>query len=285
MVWWFTSSRHALAIRPMVRRWLAGSLLDRLVQVSVPGLIWGIIWFQIMLLSYSANGSDGGAFFLFLIVILPWIFWAVDPVVDWLYTNIQLRRFSSQDEVMLATRCQYLGGHPQLPHGRFAYLLLEGTREDPNLTLGFPDEPGVPVAHFSMPLLDLASASTGKGDNASPGAELLSNFVAAMNVESGIRQATAKLLQQDRLTLVVEYHGEAGSTFQVELANFFGGNEEIRDWRNYLVCAKAEATTGTVPYGSWKSLKPGLPLVQEVSDGSARDGRQPPFRRSAFARR
>ncbi len=53
----------------------------------------------------------------------------------------QGHKYIHSDDVIMATRCEYQGGHPQLPHGRFAYLLLEGTREDPNITIGFPAPP------------------------------------------------------------------------------------------------------------------------------------------------
>jgi hypothetical protein len=206
-------------------------------------------------------------------------------IVDHFHVQGDLQKYIYQDDVIMATRCEYQGGHPQLPHGRFAYLLLEGTREDPNITIGFPAPPGQEPDHFSMPLLDYAGSRQERGIHDSPMGEALQGIIGEMTKNTSLREAAGKFLRPERITLTVLYKGAGGREHEVELVNFFHGNGEIRNWRNYLICAQAEADTGVVPFGPWKSLKPGLPLVEEVPSDYSRDGDQRPVRRSAFARR
>jgi hypothetical protein len=287
MVWWFTSTRHDLAINSWVRQWLGGTMLDRWLQITIPGSVWAGFWFFFMAIVAQGNKHgilSGFLFFLFLIATLPWWFWIADMIVDHFHVQADLRRYSGAEDVIMATRCEYQGGHPQLPHGRFAYLLLEGTKEDPNLTLGFPAPPGKTPEHFSMPLLDLVELKHAPHQHESLAGDAVANMLGEMAMNTSIKEAAGKILRPERLTLTVQYQGEASRKREVEVTNFFNGNGEIRNWRNYLICAQAEADTGVVPYGPWKSLKP-TPPTEEVPSDFARDGSQRPARRSAFARR
>ena len=281
MVWWYTKTRHELSCNTFVRRWLAGSFLDRMILSLVPAAI--AAFFGIFFVFAGASAMGG---LLLLGLFLMWSFCVVDWFVDHFPPRADLAEYLKRDDVILGTRCEYLGGHPLLPQGRFAYLLLEGTRENPNLTLGFPAPTGGDLAYFQMPVLDLAGTSQESAPGESPGGELVTNMLAAYNMNTNIKEGAARLLMPQKLTFIVEYRGDGGGSYKVELANFLGGNEELRNWQNYLVCARGEALTGQRPFGPWKSLRSEPPDAQEVSGDYSRHGPQPtPIRRSAFARR
>jgi len=53
--------------------------------------------------------------------------------------------------------------------------------------------------------------------------------------------------------LNIEYTS-AGRKYQIELGSFLRGNDEVQQWKNFLTCTQAEADTGKVPYGPWKTL-------------------------------
>lgn len=269
MVWWYTCRRHDLSISPWVRQWLRGNMLDRFFLLFMPaGLVIWVVAFLMLI-----GGAAGLGFW---IGVIPFAFIVADRIVDGRMVNKDLKRFLAGDEVILATRCEYVGGHPDLPHGRFAYLLLEGTRENPSLTLGFPADEGQESDFFQMPVLDLDKMKPESGSDDSIAAAMLTS----------VDEKAGKFLSGERVTLKVDYKG-IGRTHHVEITSFFHGNDEIRNWRNYLVCAQAEADTGKKPFGPWKSLKPGFPTVeaQEARDDAARNGHQGQQRRSAFARR
>lgn len=286
MIWWFTSTRHDLAIKSWVRQWIGGTMLDRWLQITLIGGVWFVFWnFWILLAVQGGDNAGGVVLLLMFIASLPWWFWIADMIVDHFHVQGDLQKYIHSDDVIMATRCEYQGGHPQLPHGRFAYLLLEGTREDPNITIGFPAPPGQEPDHFSMPLLDYAGSAQEKHLHDSPIGEAVAGMIGEMTKNASLKEAAGKLLRPEKITLTVLYQGLAGRKHEVELVNFFHGNGEIRNWRNYLICAQAEADTGVVPFGPWKSLKPGLPTIQEVASDGAGNGSQRPVRRSAFARR
>jgi hypothetical protein len=274
MVWLFTSTRHEQSIGSFARRWIAGSMLDRWLIVTAPGVFWFMFWFYLAIGATVASGDDGG-FVLILIGMLPWGLWVLDAVVDHFHVNADMERLKASDDVILATRCEYVGGHPLLPHGRFCYLLLSGTREDPVLTVVFPAPPDGIQDSFVIPVLDLKKTKPEKGASESTAAELAGS----------VNQSLGKFLTNEKLTLLVDYDGHSGRKHKVEFTNFFHGNNEIRNWRNYLVCAQAEADTGVKPYGPWKSLKPGFPVIEEVTSGAARNGHEESSKRSAFPRR
>lgn len=285
MIWSFTKSSYESSISPWVRRWIGGTIFDRLIMITVPGVVWATFWFWVAVATRSFSAF---VFFFFIFGLMPWYFWIVDMLLDHVRTRSDLDGFTLSEDVILATRCEYLGGHPELPHGRFAYLLLEGTRDDPNLTLGFPTSDGKVGDYFSMPLLDLAAASSQKIDSVSLAGDLASSFTSEMS--ANIKEGAGRFLKPERLSLVVDYEGPGASRYKVELTNFFRGNEEVRNWQNYLICSKAEAVAGVKPHQPWKSLKvlpapPAPALLQEGSIDASGNGSQRPARRSAFARR
>lgn len=275
MIWLWSASNHAASIGGFARRWVGGSMLDRLIPVTFFGVLWAWIW---VIIGIASHG--GGTFLLCLLIgTIPWWFWLIDAALD----GRTVRRDVAQlfrEGAILATRCEYLGGHPQLPHGRFAYLTLEGTRQDPVLNLVFP--PGTAADRFPLPLLDLKKTRPEKGSDAS----------AFADVAAAINQSAGRLFRPERLTLVVDYNGDAGRAHKVELTNFFHGNNEIRNWRNYMVCAQAESDTGVAPHAPWKSLPdaPGQQSNQPTGKESvprafARNGRQDEQPSNAFRRR
>lgn len=265
MVWWFTSTRHEQAIAPWARTWLKASFTDRFFLTFIWGLPWWGFWAVVSLITRDSAplGYMGW---------VPWLFWVVDARVGHYHTKGDINNLMSRDDVVLATRAEYLGGHPQLPHGRFAYLTLRGHQDNPMLTILFPALQGDGDT-FDVPLLDI--------DKTAPRSETETSLTGT--VLATLTETPARLFGQERVTLNVEYHGPAGRKHKVELTNFAAGSDEIRNWRNYLVCAQAEADTGTPPFGPWKSL---TPAPEEVtSHDGARDGDKMQPARRAFERR
>jgi hypothetical protein len=274
MIWRWSAKSHESSIGAFARQWLGGSMLDRLIPVTMLGWIWFSIWGMIGVWSMQPEQF----FFCLAIGTLPWWFWLIDAWIDGNTVRRDVQHFLGEGAI-LATRCEYLGGHPQLPHGRFAYLTLEGTKENPLLNLVLPQPPGLPTERFPLPLLDLKKTKPEKGSDASPFAD----------VAAAINQSAGKMFRPERLTLVVDYDAAGGRTHKVELTNFFQGNNEIRNWRNYMVCAQAQADTGVRPHAPWKDLKD--EPVQPAQDGAkephafSRNGHKDEQPSSAFARR
>jgi len=274
MIWRWSATNHESSIGGFARQWLGGSMLDRLIPVTFFGWIWASIW------SVLGIASKSPETFLFCLAIgsLPWWFWLIDA---WLDGNAVRRdvAYLIEKGAILATRCEYLGGHPQLPHGRFVYLTLEGSKQNPMLNLVFPEPSGTNPERFPLPLLDLKKTKPEKGSDASPFADIAT----AINKDAG------RMFRPERLTLVVDYDGYAGRTHKVELTNFFQGNNEIRNWRNYMVCAQAQADTGVRPHEPWTDLKdePEPPAQDGTGAGHAfsRNGHKDEQPSSAFARR
>jgi len=214
------------------------------------------------------------------------IAWIVDAIVDKRVTTGAIARLMARDDVVLATRAEYIGGHPRLPHGRFVYLTISGTRENPILSMLFPGNEKLDEETFEIPLLDLDKMDEKKGEAES----ITGSILAAISEKPG------KVLAGERVMLTIRYQGPGGRRHLVEFSSFYHGNDEVRNWRNYLVCAQAEADTGIEPRGPWKSLQPEEPVLAgtvpmgEVShDGSGNgtgNGQAPSARsRSAFDRR
>ncbi|HXG37041.1 MAG TPA: hypothetical protein VNL15_08740 [Dehalococcoidia bacterium] len=266
MVWLWTKASHEASIKPLVRAWLRGSMLDRLLLISGPGIIWALVW---GVLAYAADA----AVLFGIIGLAPWYFWLVDAVVDHYHTNGEIGRMMTAENTVLATRAEYVGGHPELPHGRFGYLAIQGYRENPMLRVVFPGQQGTDGTAFDIPLLDIAKTKPERERDGASAAALL----ASLNEKIG------GIFGLERITLNVDYEGSGGRKHRVELKSFYRGNDEIRNWRNYLVCAQAEAATGKKPFGPWKSLQASPPEV--ASDGSSGDGSKLQPARRAFERR
>ena len=269
MVWWFTSTRHDLAIKAWTRTWLRASLPDRFIQTLFMGLPWWMFWAGVSLITQSEGP-------LLIFGPVPWLFWIADAVTDHFHTNGDLTNLMTQDDVVLATRAEYVGGHPELPHGRFAYLVLRGDRQNPMLTLSFPGQNDHEDS-FDIPLLDIAKTTPASETEESLAGQLLAS----------LSEKPGKMFASERVTLNVDYQGAGGRKHNVELTSFFQGNDEIRNWRNYLVCAQAEADTGVTPFGPWKSLREAEAQQEEEAtshDGTGDGNKVQPTRR-AFERR
>lgn len=280
MIWRQTAPRHLASIGGFARYWLGGTLFDRLIPVTLIGWFWVALWLFIGM----ASRSVGGVLFCLMIGTLPWVLLALDAIIDAQTVQGDIANFA-RDGAILATRCEYTGGHPELPHGRFAYLLLEGTRQNPNVTLVFPHLVGSPTERYRLPILDFNKTDPDRGSDASPAAD-----IAAM-----VNPTAGRFLRPERLTLVVDYNGPGGRTYRVVLGNFFRGNNEIHNWRNYLVCAQAQSDGGAQPHEPWLSLPdepedpenaPPPPTSKEtLPHAFSRNGPEVEQRSSAFARR
>ena len=267
MIWWLTSTRHGLAISTWIRAWLRASFTDRLLQALPIAIAWWVALGVVSIIKEDPNP------FLYTVWI-PAAAWILDSMVDNYRTNNDINNFMKQPDVVLATRAEYIGGHPRLPHGRFAYLVLRGSRENPMLTITFPKARRESDS-FDVPLLDIAKTTETADSSESPTGSLLATLT----------DKPGKLFAEGRVTLNVQYQGPGGRKHIVEVANFFRGNDEVRNWRNYLVCAQAEADTGVTPLGPWRSLESEPPEAEEVQDAAAGDGGKVSPSRRAFDRR
>jgi hypothetical protein len=275
MIWWLTARSHEASISPWVRNWIRSSMLNRLFALFPLAVAWWLFWGLI-----AALAKNSGLFGFMAMV--PLGFWLLDGFVDQRLTSGQIKRLMIRDDVVLATRAEYVGGHPRLPHGRFAYLTLAGSRENPVLTLLFPGNEPTTDELFEVPLLDIDKHDSKTEEAESPAGELLAT----------LSEKPGKMFAEERVILNVRYQGLAGRKHIVELSSFYHGGDEVRNWRNYLVCAQAEADTGVTPRLPWKSLRSGIiattvPL-EEVSagdgNGTGNGSKEQPSRR-AFERR
>jgi hypothetical protein len=256
MIWRRTGGNHLAAIGGFPRMWLSWSPLDRLIPVTFLGWAWCAFWGAIGLYAAVSSGSLGiFAFFLFLVCPIPWVLWLLDAVIDGNQVRDDIQQFTKEGAI-LATRCEYLGGHPQLPHGRFVYLLLEGTKQNPVVTVVLPSElarpasafgqrPPIEAERFTLPILDLTKMKPTKGSDDSPAADVV----------TAINKGAGQFLRSERLVFVVDYDGAGGRKHKVEFTNFFHGSNEVRNWQNYIVCAQAQADTGVEPHAPWTALK------------------------------
>jgi len=96
---------------------------------------------------------------------------------------------------------------------------------------------------FDIPLLDMTGKVSGIDDKfGKPGI-----------LKFSLTSASTLIWKGYRAFLNIEYMF-AGRKYNVELSSFLKGNNEVQQWKNYLTCAQAEADTGEMPYGPWKSL-------------------------------
>lgn len=268
MIWWLTSTRNSLAANAWVRRWIASTMLDRLAFVLLPGMVWSLLWLPLAV----SQDSVGGFELMLLVAGLPWLFWFFDGPIEDVVVYSALWRLKLRRDVTLASFCEYVGGHPLLPHRRFVYLLLEGSRESPNLTIHLPGGRRT-TRNFPMPVLDLTGTRTATADYRSPGAFLI-----------GLRsRLLAGLLRPERMSLTFEFDTYPARRYEVEFTNFFKGNGEIRRWQNHLVAAQAQADTDEAPFGQWQSL-PG-DRADGANDDDTRDGHDQRPGGGAFRRR
>jgi len=279
MLWSLTKWNHKLSTTRMVRWWLRMTVLDRFVFVIVSDflfLIYSFFTFVLWLINYggraltglsssnslfgsimSAGVSSGLKFvlgllnfvsgaavffeFIFLIFIFALsIFFIIDLVWDFLSTRRDLASIAFREDVILATRGEYIGGHPALPHARFVYLIISGTQKDPYIGIILPSFRPV---EYKIPLIDITTTKTSIDDKfGKPGSF---NFF--------LTSITPSIWKGYRSVINIEY-SSSGRKYVVEVGSFIRGNDEVQMWKNYLICARAEADTGKKPYGQWKSL-------------------------------
>jgi len=177
--------------------------------------------------------------FLATIGNIIWPLFILDTIVDLIVTRIQTNILTRKENIVLATRAEYIGGYPKLPHSRFVYIFLEGTRENPIVSILLP---GLKGARFSIPVIDMTKATGLESDKYGSGG--LAIFLTSVS---------STVWRGRRIHFNIEYT-ERGRKQTVELGSFLRGNEEIHNWKNFLVCTQAEADTGEKPFGHWKSL-------------------------------
>jgi hypothetical protein len=180
----------------------------------------------------------------FLFYMVP-IAVVLDDIVDRRMTRADIKAMMSARDVILATRGEYMGGHPRLPHGRFVYLALSGTLEDPQLEIVLPQVSGKKT--FSLPVLEVQKTGERREET---GEEFTSSFMLA-NV------TFREKIVGERAVLQIEYIGEMGREHVVEFQYFLFGDGEVQDWRNHIVCLQAQSETGKTPYGPWRTLPAG----------------------------
>jgi hypothetical protein len=208
MVWLLTKAFHTRSINGWVRQWLKGSSTDRLIQASLPGIGWAFLW--------GIIGFAGNAEVLFFTIgLAPWYFWALDAVVDYLHTNGGLNRLMARDDIVLATRAECVGGHPMLPHGRFAYVVLAGNRQNPSLTILYPGQEN--DEKFEIPLLDISELSPKSEHEESLTQQVFEPLLAKLTERPG------RLFSPERVTLNVGYRGLGGRVHMVETHELLQG--------------------------------------------------------------
>lgn len=280
MLWSLTCWNHRLSTTRLIRWWLRMGVFDRLIIVIIANILHVIISFFVLIfwlanrLAHSLlvattdsvfsqylnldqeittgvkfvlgfmNFISGTAiFFEVVLTIAVWafsIFFVIDLIWDGIVTRTVLRSFVSKPNVILSTRGEYVGGHPELPDSRFIYLTIDGKKECPYLSLVLP---GLHGKEFKIPLIDITGTKTGIDEKfGQPG---------GFNI--WLTSITPSIWKGHCSVLNVEYTN-SGRKFLVETGSFLRGNDEVQKWKNYLTCAQAEADTGIKPHGQWKSL-------------------------------
>ncbi len=278
MLWSLTKWNYKLSTMRLVRWWLRMTVLDRFILVGLCNfmfLVYSFFTFFIWLMNYAGRaltsmtssnsllGSLGGSlpvglkfllgllnfvsgiavFFevVFLIFVLALsIFFVIDIIWDFINTRRDLMSMTTKNNIVLATRGEYVGGQPQLPHARFIYIVISGTLKNPYLGIILPSFQPIEI---KIPLMDITSAKSGIDDKfGKPG---IFNF--------SMTSITPSIWKGERSAINIEYTS-TGRKYIVELGSFLRGNDEVQMWKNYLTCAQAEADTNTKPFGEWKSL-------------------------------
>ena len=283
MLWTLTKWNHRLSTTRLVRWWLRMTVIDRFILVIVCNflfLVYSFFAFILWLMNYggralaSAAASDSlfgavlgdsipvglsfvlgllnfvsgvAVFFevIFLIVVFGLsVFFIVDLVWDFLGTRKDLANIASKKDVILATRGEYVGGHPTLPHARFVYLVISGTQKSPYVGIILP---GFEPVVYKIPLTDITDTKSRIDEKFGKPASIF-NF--------SLTSITPSMWKGSRSSINIEY-SLTGRKYLVEIGSFIRGNDEVQLWKNYLTCARAEADTGKKPYGQWKSLPGG----------------------------
>lgn len=290
MLWSLTKWNYTLSCRRLVRWWLRMTVLDRLILVVAVSIAYVIVsffalglwfwnWATHVIIASAVSGPlsqylgeeavSRGAFalgflnFVSLVIIAfevvlslaVWglsIFFVVDLFWDFVATRRELASFRARKDVILATRGEYIGGHPQLPHSRFVYLTIWGTRSDPNLSIVLPGSVLREMKEFRIPLVDLTGTTS----------EIDDKFGRPAFFNILLTSITPSIWKGYRSVLLVDYIS-AGRKYKAELGSFLRGNDEVQQWKNFLTCVQAEADSSEKPFGPWRSL-PGE-IAQEES--------------------
>ena len=278
MLWSLTKWNHKLSTTRLVRWWLRMTVLDRFVLVAVCNflfLVYSFFAFILWIMNYGGRALSGAMSddlfssfvgsaipigirfvlgilsfvsgvavffeFIFLIVVFGLsVFFIIDLIWDFLNTRKDLANIASKEDVILATRGEYVGGHPTLPHARFVYLVISGTQQSPYVGIILPSfEPVV----YKIPLIDITNTKSGIDEKF--GKPSVFNF--------SLTSITPSMWKGSRTSINIEY-ALTGRKYIVEIGSFIRGNDEVQMWKNYLTCTGAEADTGKKPYGQWKSL-------------------------------
>lgn len=279
MLWSLTKWNHKLSSNRLVRWWLRMTVLDRFIMVITVNIIhviasffafsfWLVNFLAHMLVEGAVSGPlsnylgeevvSGGSFILgfmnfnsaiiiffeVIFTLAVWafsIFFVIDIIWDFIITRRDLRNFTAKNNVILATRGEYVGGHPILPHARFVYLVISGTQQSPYVGIILP---GFEPVIYKIPLIDITDTKSGIDEKFGKPASIF-NF--------SLTSITPSMWKGSRSSINIEY-ALTGRKYVVEIGSFIRGNDEVQMWKNYLTCAGAEADTGKKPYGHWKSL-------------------------------
>jgi len=290
MLWSLTKWNHKLSTTRLARWWLRMTVLDRFILVVVSNflfLVYSFFAFILWMINYGSramleaassdffglfSSSDipaGLSFVLGLLNFVSWVavlfefvlliavfalsvFFIIDLVWDFLGTRRDLMNIASREDVILSTRGEYMGGHPSLPHARFVYLIISGTKKEPYVGIIFPS---FQPTEYKIPLTDITGTRSGIDERY--GSPSIFNF--------SLTSITPSLWKGSRTSFNIEY-SLSGRKYSVELGSFIRGNDEVQKWKNYLTCARAEADTGKKPYGRWKSLPDGESKENQDSD-------------------
>jgi hypothetical protein len=242
MIWALTKTNHDLSCNWFIRWWLRFRVLFRLwLCVAITAIYTSLVSLLIFITTPRAGVFQTGTSpfqFLTWFESLPLLFFLVDWLWDYFGTRADLRVLAAPADVILATRGEYRGGHPFLPHGRFVYLLLGGTLEHPEMRITIPERTQFGGVAFdrqlAVPVVEVGTAKTLLTHAISLNTLFLRNFFQPL--------------------FEVELTTETGRKEKVEVGYFFGGAEEVYQWRNYVVAIRHEAGTGKQPFGKWKSL-------------------------------
>jgi len=120
---------HQLSIKSRVRWWLRMTTLERFL-LMIPVAFVHISISGFLALDFMGFLPSLLKLFGILYSIFAWafyVFFFVDLISNSFKISGDLEILKSRRDVILATRGEYIGGHPKLPHSRFLYLTIGGT--------------------------------------------------------------------------------------------------------------------------------------------------------------
>lgn len=265
MLWgWIETMHPEWAKKRWVRWYLRTPLLLKIVVWAVSLIVIGVLFLILLGIleslrwrSFGPIGFFGRTLNFFIrslqilqgivfavLVLLPIPLMILDTWADRVRVSTFLDKTSEERGAILATRGEYIGGHPLLPVGRFLYLSLEGSIESPRLSLLVPQGMGKEMKKFTVPVLEVEKTGEKKKEFLSPEQAMIGTLLTER-----VPRAWG-----EKLYFTIDYVSDSGRLQKVLLSSFIGGSEEIQRWSNYIVCAREEALTGETPHGDWESL-------------------------------